>query len=228
MIMKKILAVVAIGLCCMILPIQETKAQIPILDIIKAAVKKVIKAADLQIQRVQNKTIWLQNAQKTLENKMSQLKLNEIKNWAEKQRKLYDDYFKELWKVKAALAYYQRVKDIIQRQLQMVSEYKGAWALFSQDKNFTAEELDYMLNIYTGMIDESLKSMDQLFLVVNAFATQMSDAKRLEIINTVSDNLKQQLVDLKEFNNQNKMISLQRAAEKGEIEYVKRLYGIGR
>ena len=110
----------------------------------------------------------------------------------------------------------------------MVTEYKGAWALFRQDKNFTADELDYMLNIYTGMMDESLKSMDQLLLVVNAFTTQMGDAKRLEIINTVSNNLEQQLVDLKEFNNQNKMISLQRAAEKGEIEYVKRLYGLTR
>jgi hypothetical protein len=226
--MKKLLAIAGLGLCCMILPVQETKAQIPIAEIIKAAVTKVIKAVDLKIQRLQNKTIWLQNAQKTLENKMSQLKLDEIKDWVEKQRKLYDDYYQELWKVKAALAYYQRVKDIIQRQVQMVSEYKAAWALFRQDKNFTTEELDFMYNIYTGMLDESLKNIDQLFLVANAFATQMSDAKRLEIINTVSDNMEHQFMDLKEFNNQNKMISLQRASEKGEIEYVKRLYGLTR
>ncbi len=226
--MKKLLAVVGLSMFCMFLPIQESKAQIPIVDIIKAAVKKVIKALDLQMQRLQNKTIWLQNAQKTLENKMSQLKLNEIKDWVEKRRKLYDDYFQELRKVKAVLAYYNRVKDIIERQVQMVNEYKGAWTVFKQDKNFTAEELDYMYNIYSGMMDESLKSIDQLFLVVNAFTTQMSDAKRLEIINTVSDNLEQQYVDLKDFNNQNKMLSIQRASERGEIEYVKRLYGISR
>ncbi len=226
--MKKLLAIVGLGLCCIILPVQETKAQIPIADIIKAAVTKVIKAVDLQVQRLQNKTIWLQNAQKTLENKMSQLKLDEIKDWVEKQRKLYDTYYQELWKVKAALAYYQRVKDIIQRQVQMVNEYKAAWALFRQDKNFTTDELDFMYNIYTGMLDESLKNIDQLFLVANAFATQMSDAKRLEIINTVFDNMEQQFMDLKEFNDQNKMISLQRASEKGEIEYVKRLYGLSR
>jgi hypothetical protein len=226
--MKKILAVVGLSMCCMFLPIAESKAQIPIVDIIKAAVKKVIKAIDLQMQRLQNKTIWLQNAQKTLENKMSQLKLNEIKDWVEKQRKLYDDYFQELWKVKAVLAYYSRVKDIIERQVQMINEYKGAWALFKLDKNFTAEELDYMYNIYSGMMDESLKSIDQLFLVVNAFATQMSDAKRLEIINTVSDNLEQHYGDLKDFNNQNKMLTIQRASELGEIEYVKRLYGLSR
>jgi hypothetical protein len=226
--MKKLLAIVVMSMCCMCLPMEKANAQIPIYDIIKKAIKKVIIAVDLNVQRLQNKTIWLQNAQKTLENKMSQLKLDEIKSWVEKQRKLYDDYFQELRKVKAALAYYQRLKDIIQRQLQMVSEYKSAWALFRQDKNFTPEELDYMLSIYTGMMDESMKSMDQLFLVVNAFVTQMTDAKRLEIINTVADNLEQQFVDLREFNNQNKMISLQRASEKGEIEYVKRLYGLSR
>ena len=226
--MKKILAVVGLSMCCMFLPMQESKAQVPIVDIIKAAVKKVVKAIDLQMQRLQNKTIWLQNAQKTLENKMSQLKLNEIKDWVEKQRKLYDDYFQELWKVKAVLAYYNRVKDIIERQVEMVNEYKGAWALFKQDKNFTVEELEYMFNIYSGMMDESLKSIDQLFLVVNAFATQMSDAKRLEIINTVSDNLEQHYGDLKDFNNQNKLLSIQRASELGEIEYVKRLYGLSK
>ena len=224
----KNLAIVMLGLCFMILPVQEIKAQDPITEIIKAAIKKVIVAADLKIQRLQNKTIWLQNAQKTLENKMSQLKLNEIKDWVEKQRKLYDDYFKELWKVKTALVYYQRVKDIIQPQVQLINEYKGAWALFKQDKNFNAEELAYMFNIYTGMMDESLKGIDQVSLVINAFATQMSDAKRLEIINTVADNIEQQFVDMKEFNNQQKLLSLQRATERNEIEYVRRLYGIGR
>lgn len=225
--MKKILAIVGLIMCCMFLPMQKVNAN-PIIEIIKQAIIKVIKAADLQIQRLQNKTIWLQNAQKTLENKMSQLKLNEIKDWVEKQRKIYDDYFQELKKVKAAIAYYSRVKEIIQRQGQMIHEYKAAWALFRQDKNFTPEELDYIYNIYTGMMNESLKNIDQLFLIVKAFTTQMSDAKRLEIINNVSDNMEQQHVDLKDFNNQNKMLSLQRAAERGEIEYVRRLYGIGK
>lgn len=212
-------------LCSMMVPIQETKAQIPIAEIIKQGIKKVIKAIDLKIQRLQNKTIWLQNAQETLKNKMSELKLNQITDWIEKQRKLYDDYFQELWKVKAALTYYHRVKEIIQRQVQMVNEYKTAWVLFRNDKNFTPQEIDYMQHVYTGMLDESLKNIDQLFLVVNAFATQMTDAKRLEIINTVADNIGQGYIDLKQFNSQNKMISLQRAAEKAEIAYVKKLYG---
>lgn len=218
--MKKLIVVLALLISV------NSNAQIPILEIIKAGIKKVIVAVDLKIQRLQNKTVWLQNAQKTLENAMSKAKLTEISDWVEKQRKLYDEYFKELWKIKSVLAYYHRVKDIIENQVAMVNEYKSAWAVFRQDKNFTAEELEYMFTVYTGMMDESLKSLDQLFLVVNAFATQMSDAKRLEIINTAADNIEQGFMDLKDFNNQNKTISIQRSVEKGEIDYVKKLYGL--
>lgn len=217
---KKVVLILALSVSV------QSHAQIPVLEIIKQGIKKVIVAVDLKIQRLQNKTIWLQNAQKTIENTMSKLRLTEISDWVEKQRKLYDDYFQELWKVKAVIAYYQRVKDIIETQVAMVNEYRGAWALFRQDHNFTADELDFIFKVYTGMLEESLKSIDQLSLVINAFATQMSDAKRLELINWAADQVEQGYRDLKEFNNQNKIMSLQRASEKGEIEYVKRLYGL--
>jgi hypothetical protein len=107
-----------------------------------------------------------------------------------------------------------------------VNEYKGAWALFKQDKNFTADEMDYMQEVYNGIMDESIQNLDQLSLVINAFVTQMSDAKRMEIINEVDHNLDENLSDLREFNNQNKMMSLQRASEKGDIETVRKLYGL--
>ena len=204
----------------------HSQAQFPIAEIIKAGIKKVIVAVDLKIQKLQNKTIWLQNAQKTLENVLSKTKLTEISGWVERQRKLYDDYFQELKKVKNALAYYHRIKDIIENQVAMVKEYKAAWTLFRQDRNFSADELAYMSEVYTGMLGESTKAIDQMLMVVNAFATQMTDAARMEIINTAADDMEKGFMDLKEFNNQNKLVSLQRAAVRGEIEYIKRLYGL--
>ncbi len=218
--MKKIFVAVALVISV------QSNAQFPIAEIIRAGIKKIIVAVDLKIQKLQNKTIWLQNAQKTLENAMSKTKLTEISDWVEKQRKQYANYFDELRKVKSALTYYHRVKDIIENQAAMVAEYKAAWATFRQDKNFRADELEYMAEVYSGMMNESLKSIDQLFMVVNAFAVQMSDAKRMEIINAAANGMEQNFLDLKEFNNQNKLISIQRASAKGEIEYVKKLYGL--
>ena len=92
---------------------QKMHAQFSIAEVIAGGITKVIRAVDLRIQRLQNKTIWLQNAQKTLENEMTKWKLEEIRDWVEKQRKLYDDYFRELWEVKNALASYNRVRIII-------------------------------------------------------------------------------------------------------------------
>lgn len=218
--MKKIFVMLSLMICV------NCSAQFPIAEIIKAGIKKIIVAVDLKIQKLQNKTIWLQNAQQTLENVMSKAKLAEISDWVEKQRKLYADYFDELKRVKSAISYYHRVKDIIEYQSAMVKEYKAAWAHFRSDKHFTAEELDYMFTIYSGMMEESLRSLDQLFLVINAFTTQMTDAKRLEMINAVASAMEQSYIELKLFNHENKMISIQRAVAKGEIDYVKKLYGL--
>lgn len=218
--MKKILLIIFVSLSI------NANAQFDIIGIIKAGIKKVIVAVDIKIQKLQNKTLVLQNAQKTIENAMSKAKLTEISDWVNKQKELYREYFEELKKVKNAIAYYHRVKDLIEDQAAMVKEYKSAWAIFRQDKNFTTDELNFMSGVYDGMLKESIKNLDQLFLVINSFTTQMSDAKRMEIINTAADKIEETFLDLKSFNNQNKAMSLQRSYERGEIEYSKRLYGI--
>ncbi len=218
--MKRIFLIVFLALSV------NANAQFDIIGIIRAGIKKVIVAVDLKIQKLQNKTIILQNAQKTIENTMSKTKLTEITDWVTKQKELYREYFDELRKVKDALAYYHRVKDIITDQAAMVKEYKAAWALFRSDKNFTVDELNFMAGVYNGMLSESLKNIDQLLLVASSFTTQMTDAKRMEIIDAAADKMEETFLDLKSFNNQNKAMSLQRSYERGEIEYSKRLYGL--
>jgi hypothetical protein len=127
--MKRFLMSIGILVIISIAPSKSIYAQDPITLIIKQAVVKVIKAVDLKIQRLQNKTIWLQNAQKVIENTMSKVKLDEITDWVEKQRTLYKDYFDELWRVKSIISYYHRIKEISEKQIRLVEEYKRAWAL---------------------------------------------------------------------------------------------------
>lgn len=208
------------------LPISEVNAQVAVLEVIKAGVKKVIKSVDLKIQRMQNETIWLQNAQKVMENQLSKLKLAEISDWTEKQKDIYSKYYADLWKVKAAISYYQRIKDITTKQVFLVEEYKKAWNLAQRDKNFTPQELDYMYDVYTGILNESAKNLDQILLVVNAFKTQMSDAKRLELINEAADRIEVNYSDLRQFNTQNILMSLQRSKSEDQIKEVQQLYGI--
>ncbi|WP_409415806.1 conjugal transfer protein TraI [Flavobacterium sp. PS2] len=206
-------------------PAEKTVA-IPILEMVKAVAKKVIKAIDLRIQKLQNKTIWLQNAQKKIENILSNLKLDEISDWTQKQKDLYKDYYEELAKVKSIITYYQRIKDLSQKQIRLVDEYERTWNLFQKDAHFNANELDYMNRVYSGILNESLKNIDQIFLVLDSFTTQMSDAKRIEIINGAADQIDANYDDLTLFNKQNILLSLQRAKTQHDVKSVKKFYGI--
>lgn len=194
--------------------------------VVKAAIKKVIKAMDLQVQRLQNKTIWLQNAQKTLENALSKLKLDEISDWTQKQKEQYSKYYEELTKVKEIITYYQRVRDITKKQAHIVDEYNKAWSLIRQDGHFSADEIAYMGRVYSGILDESMKNIDQISMVVKSFTTTMSDAQRLALTNDAANRVDRNAADLSRFNNQNMLLSLQRAKDEADAASVKKLYGL--
>jgi flagellin-specific chaperone FliS len=213
-------------MCMLILSPRKANAQDPISIIIKEGITKVIKAVDLKIQRLQTKTIWLQNAQKVIENAMSKLKLDEITDWVEKQRVLYKDYFEELEKVKMVLVYYHKVKEITALQLSIAKEYKRSYEGIRQDSHFSPDEVSYMGSVYSGIIDESLKNLDGLYLVINSFATQMSDEKRMEIIDGVQKAIQKNYDDLRSFSIQNIQLSVARAKDQAEISVIKNLYGL--
>lgn len=224
--MKKYVTIIAISLTTVftIMPTQRSQAIVWV--VIKEALKAVILAIDAQVQRLQNKTIALQNAQKAVENALSKLKLKEISEWGKKQKELYDKYYKELWNVKNAISTYKKVNGIIKNQSEMVAEYKKAFSLFKKDKHFTADELEYMTQVYSGILEESLKNIDGLLLAINAFATQMTDAERLVIIEQVAQNIDENISDLRRFNRSNILISVQRSKDAHEIAVIKALYGI--
>ena len=54
----------------------------------------------------------------------------------------------------------------------------------------------------------------------------MSDAKRLELINAAADRIDENYSDLRQFNNQNIIMSFQRSKSQQQIQDVQQLYGI--
>lgn len=207
-------------------PVQKANAQLAIIQIVKEAAKKVIKAIDLKMQRLQNKTIGLQNIQKEIENKMSKLKLDQISDWVKKQKELYKNYYEELQKVKTAIAYYHRVKDITQKQLQLINQYKQAWALFKQDKHFSSRELSYMETVYTGILEQSVQNLDNVLTIITAFKTCMTDGERMARIDAAAEVTNKNYYDLVRFNQQNKLLALQRTTDESDIALTRKMYGV--
>jgi hypothetical protein len=208
------------------LPDKKADAQFVISAILNETVGKVIRAIDLEVQKAQNQTIWLQNAQKVVETQLNQLKLSQIAGVSKQQTDLFTTYYHDLFTVKTIINDYEQVKSITLRQEALVRAYQSAWAVTQRDKHFSASELQYISTVYSGILKASIGNLDQLMNLVNSFKTQMSDGKRMELINKTSKGVDQNYNDLKQFNNETIMLSLQRAKDENDIQVTKNLYGI--
>jgi len=215
----------ALLLACLA-PGVPARAQIPILDIINAAVKKVIVATDLEIERMQTETIGLQNTEKAAENDMEQSELTDITGWVQQQRDLFAEFYQELWEVKNAIATYEEVKDMIEKQAKIVAGYKQAYATVSQDKHFSAAEVSTMSAVLSGIMNQSVQNINRLTTVVTALVTQMGDGPRLTIIDETGRDIDRNYTDLAQFSQQSFLLSAQRAQNANDLAGTKALYGI--
>jgi hypothetical protein len=221
---KAIIIVLLIGTT--VIRLQPANAQIPVVSLVTGVIKKVITALDLKVQQLQNQTISLQNAEQGLENNLHLNSLTDISGWLNKEKNLYQDYYQDLAKVKTIILDYDEVKRIVNQQVELVSEYKSAYALFQRDKHFSTGEIGYMSNIYNGILQESIRNLDEVLLAVNSFSMQMSDFERLQMVHKASGGMQKNLDDLRQFNSGNIRLSLDRARDAQDRQTVTQLYGI--
>lgn len=220
--MKRYFKFLAVAMALLLSGVRS-EAQIPVIGQIITA---VIQAIDVGVQKLQTETIYLQDAQRIVENAMSELKLNDISSWLQKEKDLYSEYYQELWKVKSYISYYDRVKDIISKEQQIISEYNRASSNFQKDSHFTSAELSTMASVYGGLLQQSAENLDQINLVINSFTTQMSDAQRLKIIDDAGAKIDKNYADILKFDQHNMVISLQRTQDENDLNMVKQLYGL--
>jgi len=221
---KYILMITVLTVLFTALPRQEAHAQI--LDAINAAIEEAITQVDLGVQKVQAQTIWLQNTEAQIENQMGLSNLNDISSWLNKEKNLYSSYYKELQEVKTLISDYDEVKRIIAEQKELVVEYKNAYNLFQQDKNFSPTEINTMSQVYSGILTESSRDLNEIAMAITSFQTQMTDAARLELIHHASNDMQHNLNNLRQYNNGNMQVTLQRAQYLNDMNSVRQLYGL--
>ena len=215
----------ALLLACL-MPGRSDAQVIDIVQIIGTAIKKVIVATDLQIERIQTETIDAQNAEKALENDMEQSELSGIASWVEQQRDLFAGYYQELQQVKNVIATYEEVREMIEKQAKIIAGYQQVYAAIRQDKHFSVDEVSHAFAVLSGIASQSAQNIKQLTIVVTSLLTQMSDAARLRLIDETGGDIDRNYSDLAQFSQQNFLLSVQRAKDANDIAVTKALYGI--
>lgn len=149
-----------------------------------------------------------------------------IKDISEGNFSLHKTFLDGLLQVSPAVRKYKRIVDIISYQLRIVKEHKIAFTQFKQDKRFTTDEIEYLGRVYNNLFNESLKSLEELSMVITAGKLRMSDDERLQAIDRIYSNIVDQFSFLQEFNNSTAILSVQREKDMQDIEISRKIYSI--
>jgi hypothetical protein len=138
---------------------------------------------------------------------------------------LHKNFLDGLLEVSPAVKKYKRIADIISYQLRIVKGCKVAYAEF-KNKNFTFDEIEYMAKVYDRLLNEGLKCLDELAMVITAGQLRMSDDERLKAIDRIYSRVVEQFSFVKDLNNSTAVLSVQREKDQQELELSRKVYGI--
>lgn len=151
---------------------------------------------------------------------------NRIKDIAEGNFNLHQVFLDGLFAVNPSVAKYQRIPDIIRYQSLLIKEYKWAFNRFKSDPNLTPDEIKYLERVYSYLVKQSLRNLEELTMIVTANKLRMSDDERIQSIDRIYFDIENKLSFLRYFNNSTQVLMAQRAKENSEVDAMQSLYEV--
>jgi regulatory protein YycH of two-component signal transduction system YycFG len=151
---------------------------------------------------------------------------NRVKDIAEGNFNLHQVFLDGLFAVNPSVAKYQRIPDIIRYQSMLIKEYKRAFNRFKSDPNLTPDEIKYLERVYSYLVKQSLRNLEELTMIVTANKLRMSDDERIQSIDRIYFDIENKLSFLRYFNNSTQVLVVQRAKENSEVGAMKKLYEV--
>jgi len=149
-----------------------------------------------------------------------------IKDISEGNFTLHKEFLDGLLEVSPTIKKYKRIADIISYQLRIVKGYKVAYNEFKESKNFTVAEIEHLGKVYSSLLNEGIKCLDELAMIITAGKLRMSDDERLQAIDRIYSRIVEQFSFLKDLNNSTAVLSVQREKDQQELELSRKVYGI--
>ncbi len=181
------------------------------IDPVSLVIAKIIKAIDLQVQKLQNQTIWLQQAQQVAEHELSKLKLAEIADWQRKQQQLYAGYFSELQTVRNAVKTLPQVKQILSLQAELVVAYNRI------------AKVNVSRSAAVALLDLSRDVVSSLQEVTSGNGLVMKDADRVKMISSLRDAMQDCLDNMKELEKQTNRLASSKQQLQTDMKSLQRL-----
>lgn len=152
--------------------------------------------------------------------------LTTIRNIKNGDLNLHRDFFGSLKQVNPKIKRYAKVADIIAYQLRIVKKANKTLQDIRETDQFTSGELDYCKTVVDNLLEECLKNIDELFLIITSGELEMKDDERIKRIDVLYAEMQNKWAFLSFFSEETGLLSVQRFGEKLEINRSKILNGL--
>jgi DNA repair ATPase RecN len=200
--MKKILLFMAV--ICLFLTPDKSKAQ-------SAEIQQLI----LNIEKLSQFKKILSDMKKGYELLSGGYKT--VEDMTEGNFSLHKTFLDALMQVSPAVKNYKRVGEIVEYQISIVKESRNGMNRFIKNGNFSGQEINYFEKVYANLLNQSLRNLDELTMVITADKLRMSDDERLKAVDDIYEQMQDKLLFLRNFNTTSNVLALQRSKEKNDV-----------
>ena len=148
------------------------------------------------------------------------------KGFTEKNMLLAKNWYDGLLAISNTIKTYRRVQHIFERQTAIITIYSNYITQFKADPNLTPDQVVGIVRGYTVLIKESAGYLDDLSAIVSPAKSKMTDAERMELIDTLDDKVTHQYDLVNYFTRRNMAIATQQGQASKDAATLKKLYGL--
>jgi hypothetical protein len=134
------------------------------------------------------------------------------------------EYLESLGNVNPAVSGSAKVASIVAHQKAIMVEFRKIKDRASESVFLNADEKEYVINVYSNMLEESEASLEELDRVLNDAAFAMKDDERIKRIDLLYVDMKDKYAFTKSFSNSTRLLINQRAKDEHEIGIYEKLF----
>jgi hypothetical protein len=149
-----------------------------------------------------------------------------IRDLAKDNFNIHEAFLDALWVLSPAVRSDPRLAEILNMEYRIVAGYKAATAGIGANPVWSVQELNYITGTFSALLSRSMQVVEELTMISTDNELRMSDAQRLQALDRMDSEIKEELAFMERFNNELAIEAARRNQESNDINTLKSLYGL--
>lgn len=152
--------------------------------------------------------------------------LNTIGGFTRGEWNLHTGYMQSLKQVNPEIKRYVRVADIMRFQLKILQDQNRARRQLSSSGAFSNDELAYIGRVFSRLLDDCSKTLDELVMITTDGKLEMKDDERMARIDKLCQDMQDKFTFSQRFSNDARSLAASRLKEKTDVQTSRVWHGI--